>query len=302
MNGRHAILPISLALLLVLWLPMLAGAGHTAGDVTIDILGADGRRFALHPARSEASDVRRAYLEARYREPYRIRVRNRSARRVGLVIAVDGRNIISGARSELAHDERMYVLGPWESAQYEGWRTSSDRVNEFYFTDWSDSYAEAFGDRTARGVIAVAVYRERHHEPALRQQPEPQVRGEGEEHERDERFADEGAGSAARAPAAAPGPSRRDSADSRARDTAGSLEKKAAASQAGTGYGAEVWSPARIVRFDAQRAPMARHFIKYEWRDTLCRLQLIACERDGEPNRFWDDSFGYAPHPPGRGR
>ena len=41
-----------------------------------------------------------------------------------------------------------------------GWRASLEAVNEFYFTDWKDSYAEAFGDRSARGVIAVAVYRE----------------------------------------------------------------------------------------------------------------------------------------------
>ena len=50
---------------------------------------------------------------------------------------------------------------PYGTQDYAGWRANLDAINEFYFTDWSDSYAEAFGDRSARGVIAVAVYRRR---------------------------------------------------------------------------------------------------------------------------------------------
>ena len=49
---------------------------------------------------------------------------------------------------------------PYGTQDYAGWRANLDAINEFYFTDWSDSYAEAFGDRSARGVIAVAVYGE----------------------------------------------------------------------------------------------------------------------------------------------
>jgi len=42
--------------------------------------------------------------------PLRIEVKNRLNRRVGLVIAVDGRNIISGTKSWLRNNERMYIL------------------------------------------------------------------------------------------------------------------------------------------------------------------------------------------------
>jgi hypothetical protein len=73
-------------------------------------------------ARSWGGDVYRAYLEARREARYRIRVHNRSGGRVGVVIAVDGRNIISGARSELARGEPMYILDPRESESCEGWR------------------------------------------------------------------------------------------------------------------------------------------------------------------------------------
>jgi len=41
--------------------------------------------------------------------------------------------------------------------------------------------------------------------------------------------------------------------------------------------------------------------IKYEWRETLCRMGVISCGQTyGRiPNRLWD-GCGYAPPPPAR--
>jgi hypothetical protein len=140
------------------------------GEVTVEIVDDRGSRFEQFPTRGGGADTYRAYLRAERGSPYRIRVRNDTGERVGVVIAVDGRNIISGARSELHRSEPMYVLGPWAHQEYSGWRTTLSDVHEFYFTDWSDSYAEAFDDRSAKGVIAVAVYREqaRHYDRETR--------------------------------------------------------------------------------------------------------------------------------------
>lgn len=103
----------------------------------------------------------RAYIQATQNERYRLRVVNNSNQRVGLVIAVDGRNIVSGQQSWLANNERMYVLNPHDSGDYEGWRTGTNQTNRFYFTDAVNSYAAAWGDNSAMGVIAMAVYAER---------------------------------------------------------------------------------------------------------------------------------------------
>ncbi len=103
----------------------------------------------------------RSYIAVKNGERYSIRVRNRSNERIGVVLAVDGRNIINGKKSWLKRNEPMYVLEPWETAEYEGWRTNRSRVNRFYFTDVDDSYADAWGDHSAMGVIAAAVYREK---------------------------------------------------------------------------------------------------------------------------------------------
>jgi hypothetical protein len=52
------------------------------------------------------------------------------------------------------------------------------------------------------------------------------------------------------------------------------------------------------VEFVARSNADSRHFIKYEWRDMLCRRHLIEC---GEKNRFWDEStLGFVPPPPRR--
>lgn len=131
-------------------------------NVDIRVVSDDGRSFPEHPVyRGDGGSVYRAYLEARQGENYAIRVHNRSGYRIGLVIAVDGRNIISGEKSHLARNERMYVLGPYQQATYAGWRTSLSRVHRFYFTEAGDSYAMARGDDSAVGVIALAVYREK---------------------------------------------------------------------------------------------------------------------------------------------
>jgi hypothetical protein len=54
------------------------------------------------------------------------------------------------------------------------------------------------------------------------------------------------------------------------------------------------------VEFEPDRRVAERHFLKYEWRETLCRKGVIDCRWSG--NRFWDDGDVYAPYPPGRSR
>ncbi|QTR50688.1 hypothetical protein [Candidatus Thiothrix anitrata] len=111
----------------------------------------------------------RAYVQATPNERYRLRVTNNSGERVGVVIAVDGRNIISGKQSNLRNDERMYILEPYASGTYEGWRSGQNRTNRFFFTQATNSYAAAWGDSSALGVIALAAYAEKPRRPPPRE-------------------------------------------------------------------------------------------------------------------------------------
>jgi hypothetical protein len=250
-------------------------SAHAPAPVVIDIVGPDGRTFTEIPMRSRDGALR-SYLQAEKGARYQVRVRNSTGERLGLVIAVDGRNIINGRKSELERGEPMYVLDAWSTQDYAGWRASLDAINEFYFTEWSDSYAEAFGDRSARGVIAVAVYREVPPPPRVQQ---PYAEGDLL-----------GSADAAAPAASASRGAGAEKSESRARRD----------ESAGTGYGDRREDRAYEVEFVAQSNADSRHFIKYEWRETLCRKRIVEC---GESNRFWDESvLGFAPPPPRRGR
>ncbi len=261
---------IGLMAIWVLLIPTLAGAQRfDSGKVEVEVVNDRGRPYPQYPLDGRGSSVFKAYVEAVRDQKYSVQIRNRSNQRIGVVIAVDGRNIISGDRSNLRPDERMYVLGPYQQETYEGWRTGKNRVNRFYFTDAGDSYSGAWGDYSAMGVIAVAAFRERAPEPRPWAQEGP---GYSEQRGLREKSAPIGASPGVQA-------------------------------EPGTGYGESEWSPSRRVEFEPLSRPFAQYFLKYTWRDTLCRKGVIDCDGGRRPprNRFWKEEDGdddYAPPPP----
>ena len=269
----------------VIMVALLSASGawaKTFSDaIEVSIVTDSGRRLPTYPVKIRQG-MSKVYAEAVKGEQYKIQVKNRLNRRVGVVIAVDGRNIISGAKSWLKNSERMYILEPYGSGEFAGWRSDQERINRFYFTDVPDSYAAAFGDGSAMGVIAVAAYPEvRRPDP-----PQTQMRSSFDSNAADK------SGPVAAAPAQAP------SADSKAKKTA---RAEKSMESAGTGYGQSEYSPTYIVEFEPEKRAVNTAYIKYEWRSTLCRLGVIDCGNpDRRPhNRLWDNN-GYAPPPPGR--
>ena len=277
---------IAIVILAIVVCTASAWAGGVGDAVEVRIVTDDGRTLPTYPVKMRHG-VRKVYAEAIKGDHYRIEVKNRLNRRVGLVIAVDGRNIISGTKSWLKNSERMYILEPYGSGEFAGWRTTQDRINRFYFTDVPDSYAAAFGDESAMGVIAVAVYPEvRRCEPPipLSRTAPSWPRGQ----------VGKAAGSADK-PEAAPS----------AREDSGKLmkEKDARSEQAlesaGTGYGRDEYSPSQIVAFEPEKWAVETIYLKYEWRSTLCKLGVVECAKPPRrpPNRLWDND-GYAAPPP----
>ncbi|WP_417911784.1 hypothetical protein [Candidatus Electronema sp. TJ] len=252
---------------------LLPSRQAAAQSVQVEVVSDDGWTFTAYPARGSREGNWRSYVEARRNARYGIRAVNNTGRRVGLVIAVDGRNIISGDRSTLSSSERMYVLDPYGTATYDGWRTGRNRINRFYFTNEGDSYAGAWDDYSAMGVIAVAAYAERR--PPVRPRPPLYSHRDGGELR------------------SAPAPH-------------GDREVSAAAeSDAGTGFGEEEYSSSVRVEFRPESYPLEKHFLKYEWKETLCRKNIISCDAPPvfrEGNRFWPDAGGFVPPPPRRDR
>lgn len=259
---------VIIAALMMAAAPAYTHGGSTLrGVISIDIASEQGDTFLVIPHKDYweiETHIIKQYLEARRGENYGICIRNMTSERIGVVIAVDGRNIISGKQSDLKNSEAMYIVNSYGHGRYDGWRTASDTVHKFYFTDIADSYAmRTFGDSSAMGVIAVAVYREK-------ERPQPLY-----EHKRHE--------NAPSAESAAPGKT------DAFRDE-----------RAGTGFGDEHYSPTIRVAFNPEKRPVQKTLIKYEWRDVLCRKGILHCWKEPH-NRLWDEAE-YAPYPPGYAR
>ena len=267
-----------------------AWAGSVGDVVEVRVVTDDGRTLPTYPVKMKHA-LKKVYAEAVKGDHYRIEVRNRLDRRVGLAIAVDGRNIITGEKSWLKNSERMYILEPYGTGEFAGWRTGQDRINRFYFTDVPDSYAAAFGDESAMGIISVAAYAEKHccePPPIPMSRPSRSYNGP---------YGGASGGKSVASDRAATAPTS---------PMVREMEKKADKAEqtldsAGTGYGREEYSPVETVAFEAERRAVETIHFKYEWRSTLCRIGVVNCERSPRrsPNRLWDNG-GFAPPPPGR--
>ncbi len=241
--------------------------GPLREEVDIEIVSESGSNFLTIPHKDftkGGTHIIKKYLEARRGENYGVVIRNMTPNRIGVVIAVDGRNIISGKKSDLKNGEDMYIVNAYEHGKYDGWRTASDKVHKFYFTETADSYAvRTFSDSTAMGVIAVAIYREKERPKLLYEQKRLD-----------------------NAPAAP-------SAESSTRGKAGAARDESA----GTGFGDEQYSPVIRVAFEPNLMPVQKTLVKYEWREVLCRKGILNCRQEPK-NRLWDEDE-FAPYPPG---
>ncbi len=242
------------------------GGGRLQGEVCVEVVSDRGTTLLAIPHKDlwrGGTRIIKKFLEAKKRENYGIIIRNMTPERIGVVVSVDGRNIISGKRSDLRSTEDMYLVNSYDQGRYEGWRTDKDTVHKFYFTDPGDSYSiRTFNDSSAMGVIAVAVYREK---------DRPQPRNEMKKQEN--------------TPSA---------------PSAGSVDRsKSLAARdevAGTGFGERQYSPTVRVVFEPERTPVQKTLVKYEWREVLCKKGLLNCGVV-TGNRLWDENE-YAPFPP----
>jgi len=253
---------------------------ETPGGLVAVSVQVGGRFTPLYPAPDGSG---RYYIEAREGAPYVIRLSNRSGERVGVVLTVDGLNVISGSQD---HGRgRMYVLDPHGRATVRGWRTSLQEVRRFTFVDEEVSYAARTGQSNSRmGWIEVSVYRER------RRWTRPQPLGEAPvSRDRARESSGETRGSESAADAAAP--------------EARAMEKgegtSAARSYPGTGWGSRAHDRAVLVQFEPERSPSQRTTLRYEYRDALVALGVLPrphTSRDRLAERDRGEG-GFAPPP-----
>lgn len=229
----------------------------------------------------------RRYLEAYAGRNYSVVVRNNTGQRVGVLIAVDGLNVVNGERTRLSNNEAMYVLDPYEQAEIRGWRTSLDNVRRFVFVDEKRSYAERTGQANSdMGWIRVLSFREQRawYEPGYRtkrmvdgERPLGELRKdesrEGQSYDGAPRAQAEEAPASPKS-GAAPQMTQRNEMD--ARRESGSFP--------GTGWGDGRYDPVQRTEFRAERTATDRIIVRYEYASAL-RALGIEPERG---NRYWE--------------
>jgi hypothetical protein len=230
----------------------------------------DGEPVSLYPAPDGSG---RFYIEAREGQRYALTLASRSTERVGVVVAVDGLNAISGQRDE--GRGRMYVLDPGQRTRIRGWRSSLDDVREFTFVDERASYAARSGKANEKmGWIELAAYRERRAFVQATPRPGP-PRPEPYEVEGDSGRKDE-----AREQNRA-----RDSAEAAAPSVLGGAPAR---SYPGTGWGPRAQDPVVLVSFDPEKEPSEHVTLRYEYRSALVALGVLPRHIPPRPDRLWE--------------
>lgn len=283
------------ASLFVLAGPASAQAWRSSADVwadgrIVDVqVRVDGQASPLYWAPGKSD---RRYLQAFAGKNFSLVLRNNTARRVGVLIAVDGLNVVNGEITGLRNTEPMYVLGPWESTTIRGWRTNLESVRRFVFVDEARSYAERTGQANSdMGWIRVLAFREQptwnDYRRDVRGQADPRFKdGDG----MDDRPSPGGQAldesqRSQEAPMA-----KRDAAE-RGAQPDNSYAPKASAPQAqsfpGTGWGDKRYDPVRRVDFQAENRATDQLILRYEYASGLRALGIFPGrdrlrERDGE--------------------
>lgn len=203
---------------------------------------------------------------------YAVRLTNTTARRVLVVLSVDGVNAVTGQTASAS--QGGYVLDPWETTEINGWRKSLDDVAQFVFTDLGDSYAARTGRPRNVGVIGVAVFEEARPRYVPYASPAPIARDNGYARAEEK----------AAAPAAA---------ESRGAD--------ASQQSIGTGHGQREWSPVGETAFErASRSPAQVIQVHYDEERRLAALGILPRpywrQRDESPRAFPN---GFVADPPG---
>ena len=234
--------------------PLDVAAAVTDGGYSVEVL-INGVPAAEYAARG------RRYIEAFENAEYELRIRNPSASRIAVALAVDGLNTID-ARHTSAWDAHKWVIEPYGTISVRGWQMSSENARRFYFTTERDSYGAKLGQTANLGVISAVFFRERTPIKVL-----PVTPGQsGPPYKEESR----------RAPEAKPQSSQgetagRDAAKQRSIQPYPMPDDESAA----TGIGRSVSNSVQWIKMDLEPRAIGEVTIRYEYRASLVRLGIF---------------------------
>lgn len=186
------------------------------------------------------------YIEGREGSAFSIRMKNNSGQRALFIPTVDGLSVMNG--KEASFKSRGYIIDAYQSVTIDGWRTSDDKIAEFFFSSASQSYANKMGKAGNLGVIGCAVFKEK---PTTRDPEWLMCNGTG---------------------IASLGKMDLSGSDNTIMLCASQLDYSGTTTTTkglGTGFGQEKYSPVIKVQFEKEDYPVATFSIYYNTRENL---------------------------------
>lgn len=245
-------------------------------DVGIKVQGQQAPMFVRN------GDWNRWYFQAFEGLNYSIVLRNNTGRRIGVLVAVDGLNVVNGEKSRLRSNEAMYVLNPWSSAEIAGWRTSLQAIRRFVFVDEERSYAERTGQANGdMGWLRVLAFEEL---KPWKDQPDVRFKNGHGTDELDGRGSDLDSRQRRDAPVPESAAPRAQADESRkALPYSGGSQ-----SFPGTGWGDKGWDPVQRTQFTAASRATDQLAFRYEYASGLQALGIFPDRR----GRLWERDNG----------
>lgn len=95
-------------------------------------------------------------------EPFKIRFRNNTGKKVQVRVSVDGTDVLTGEEAHTRIDGRMWVVQAYETLELKAWPEDNDGGAEFLFGRTANSVAaNTHGNLQGKGLIAVAVFEDK---------------------------------------------------------------------------------------------------------------------------------------------
>jgi hypothetical protein len=245
--------------------PVMSASPTSSAVEVVDVLvgGVAQLRFA-HGGRS--------YVEARKGREYAIRLRNPYPVRVAVALSVDGLNTID-ARETTAAEARKWVIDPYQTIVISGWQTSRTDARRFEFTSEEQSYGQSLGKTANLGVISAVFFKERvvNYIPDTsrndaRRQPAPSAVGSPKQ------------------------------------EPAGAAREESRDEYAATGMGRRTRHAVEQLWLDLEDSPSQVVNIRYEFRQQLVKLGVLAPVATNDPllrrERARGFEPGFSPEPP----
>jgi len=101
-------------------------------------------------------------------EPFEIRFKNNTYKKIQVKLSLDGTDILSGETANTDVTKDMWVVNPYDTLNLKAWPETHNGGAQFVFTSAEKSVAvHTHGDLSSRGIIAAAVFVEGHVEPPV---------------------------------------------------------------------------------------------------------------------------------------